>query len=68
MNKGIRNLLLNNIVLHYNNNKSREQRLKNLKNFGLLEKSFTPPLRYGVSAKHSDSSNLHVCADICKII
>ena len=39
MNKGIRNVLLNNIVLHYNNNKSRKQRLKNLKNFGLLEKS-----------------------------
>jgi hypothetical protein len=39
MNTGIRNVLLNNIVLHYNNNKSRKQRLKNLKNFGLLEKS-----------------------------
>ena len=39
MNKGIRNILLNNIVLHYNNNKSRNQRLKNLKTFGLLEKS-----------------------------
>jgi hypothetical protein len=37
--QGIRNILLNNIVLHYNNNKSLDQRLKNLKNFGLLEKS-----------------------------
>jgi hypothetical protein len=23
----------------------------------------TPPLHYGVSAKHSDSSNLHICAE-----
>lgn len=37
--QSIRDILLNNIVLNYNNNKSRDQIIKNHKNFGLLEKS-----------------------------